>query len=142
MCEGIAAEFKGIEFGVKRLYKRSVAILEALAAIPEASKENSTSQETADAERIRAATDESRRLQQPPQRTACRFTSPLDRHPTNARLRHRLGQLRTGDAKLCINDRISVPGYVRVPFGAKNFPFVSFERFVVKRMDWIPAFAE
>ena len=37
MCEGIAAEFEGIEFGDKRLNKRSVTILEALAADPEAS---------------------------------------------------------------------------------------------------------
>ena len=37
MCEGIAAEFEGIEFGDKRLNKRSITILEALAANPEAS---------------------------------------------------------------------------------------------------------
>ncbi len=37
MCEGIAEEFEGIEFGDQRLNKRSVAILEALAANPEAS---------------------------------------------------------------------------------------------------------
>jgi hypothetical protein len=37
MCEGIAAEFEGIEFGDKRLNKRSVTILESLAANPEAS---------------------------------------------------------------------------------------------------------
>src|SRR5712671_7067006 len=37
MCEGIAAEFEGIELGDRRLNKRSVSILEALAANPEAS---------------------------------------------------------------------------------------------------------
>ena len=37
MCEGIAAEFEGIEVGEKRLIKRSVTILEALAANSEAS---------------------------------------------------------------------------------------------------------
>lgn len=37
MCKGIAAEFEGIEFGDKRLNKRSITILEALAADPEAS---------------------------------------------------------------------------------------------------------
>jgi hypothetical protein len=37
MCEGIAAEFEGIDFGDQRLNKRGVAILEALAANPEAS---------------------------------------------------------------------------------------------------------
>lgn len=37
MCEGIAAEFEGIEFGDKRLNQRGVSILESLAANPEAS---------------------------------------------------------------------------------------------------------
>jgi Transposase DNA-binding/Transposase Tn5 dimerisation domain len=37
MCEGIAAEFEGIELGDRRLNKRSISILEALAANPEAS---------------------------------------------------------------------------------------------------------
>lgn len=37
MCEGIASEFEGIDLGDKRLNKRSVAILEALFANPEAS---------------------------------------------------------------------------------------------------------
>jgi hypothetical protein len=37
MCEGIAVEFEGIEFGDKRLNKRSALILEALASQPEAS---------------------------------------------------------------------------------------------------------
>lgn len=37
MCEGIAAEFEGIELGDQRLNKRSVMILEALASNPEAS---------------------------------------------------------------------------------------------------------
>jgi hypothetical protein len=37
MCEGIAVEFEGIEFGDKRLNKRSALILEAFASQPEAS---------------------------------------------------------------------------------------------------------
>jgi hypothetical protein len=37
MCEGIAAELEGVDFGDQRLNKRSIAILEALAANPEAS---------------------------------------------------------------------------------------------------------
>jgi hypothetical protein len=37
MCEGIAAELEGIDLGDKRLNKRSVTVLEALAANPEAS---------------------------------------------------------------------------------------------------------
>jgi hypothetical protein len=37
MCEGIGAEFVGIDLGDKRLNKRSVTILEALASNPEAS---------------------------------------------------------------------------------------------------------
>lgn len=37
MCEGIAAEFEGIELGDQRLNKRSALILEALASQPEAS---------------------------------------------------------------------------------------------------------
>ena len=37
MCEGIALELEGIELGDQRLNKRSLAILEALAANPEAS---------------------------------------------------------------------------------------------------------
>jgi len=37
MCEGIAAELSGIDFGDKRLGKRSVQILESLVADPQAS---------------------------------------------------------------------------------------------------------
>ncbi len=37
MCEGIAEEFRGIDLGDKRLNKRSVKVLEALATNPEAS---------------------------------------------------------------------------------------------------------
>ena len=37
MCEGIAEELRGIDLGDKRLNKRSVRVIEALAANPEAS---------------------------------------------------------------------------------------------------------
>ena len=37
MCEGIADELEGIDLGDKRLNKRSVRVIEALAANPEAS---------------------------------------------------------------------------------------------------------
>ncbi len=37
MCEGIADELRGIDLGDKRLNKRSVRVIEALAANPEAS---------------------------------------------------------------------------------------------------------